>query len=143
MTEHSSICLSTHTYPTGSVSWRTLTNTGDVGVCTRLSTCSSTLGEEDRASRDGRACVLSSLRQVWLFVTLWTIVHQAPLSMGFSRQECWSGLPCLPAGDLPHPGIKPRSPAVPALQADPLLLSHQGSPHRMDMQAIILSSSYM
>ena len=41
--------------------------------------------------------------------------HQPPLSMGFSRQECWSGLPCLPPGDLPNPGIEPESPA---LQAD-------------------------
>ena len=85
--------------------------------------------------------MLSSLSQVRFFATLWTIAHQAPLSMGFSRQIYWSGLPCLPAGDLPHPGIEPESPVVPALQADSLLLSHQGSPHRMDMQAIILSSS--
>ena len=42
--------------------------------------------------------------------TLWTAVHQAPLSMGFSRQECWSGLPLLPPGYLPYPGIKPVSP---------------------------------
>ena len=41
----------------------------------------------------------------------WTAAHQAPLSMGFSRQEYWSGLPCPPPGDLPNPGIKPRSPA--------------------------------
>ena len=46
-----------------------------------------------------------------LFATLWTVVRQAPLSMGFSRQEYWSGLPCLPPGDLPDPGIKPASPA--------------------------------
>ena len=45
-------------------------------------------------------------------------------SMGFSRQEHWSGLPCPPPGDLPDPGIEPASPA---LQADSLLLSHQGS----------------
>ena len=57
--------------------------------------------------------------------TLWTISHQAPLSMGFSRQEYWSGLPCLSPGNLPNPGIKPRSPA---LQADSLPLSHQGNP---------------
>ena len=42
-------------------------------------------------------------------VTLWTVAHQSPLSMGFSRQEYWSGLPCLPPGDLPDPGIKPTS----------------------------------
>ena len=46
-----------------------------------------------------------------------TVAHQAPLSMGFSRQEYWSGLPFPSPGDLPHPGIKPESPA---LQADDL-----------------------
>ena len=45
----------------------------------------------------------------------WTVACQAPLSMGFSRQEYWSGLPCLPPGDLPDPGIEPTS-AAPALQ---------------------------
>ena len=54
------------------------------------------------------------------------LAYQAPLSMGFSRQEYWSGLPCPPPGDLPDPGIKPLSPA---LKADSLLLNHQGSPH--------------
>ena len=46
---------------------------------------------------------------------LWTVAHQAPLSMGFSRQEDWSGLPCLPPGDLPNPGTEPSSLASPAL----------------------------
>ena len=50
-----------------------------------------------------------------LFVTLWTIAHQAHLSMGFSRQEYWSGLPCLSPGDLPDPGIEPLSLTSPAL----------------------------
>ena len=45
-------------------------------------------------------------------VTLWTAARQAPLSMGFSRQEYWSGLPCPPPGDLPSPGIEPMSPAL-------------------------------
>jgi len=49
--------------------------------------------------------------------TVWTAAHQAPLSMGFSRQEYCSGLPCPPPGDLPNPGIEPRSPS---LQADSL-----------------------
>ena len=49
--------------------------------------------------------------------TPWTVAHQAPLSMGFFRQEYWSGSPCPSPGDLPNPGIKPRSPA---LLADPL-----------------------
>ena len=49
------------------------------------------------------------------YATPWTVVHQAPLSMGFSRHEYWSGLPFPPPGDLPHPGIKPVSPVSPAL----------------------------
>ena len=49
--------------------------------------------------------------------TPWTVAHQAPLSMGFSRQEYWSGLPFPSPGDLPNPGIEPKSPA---LQADSL-----------------------
>jgi len=70
-------------------------------------------------------CVPSCFSRVQLFVTLWTIAHQTLLSMGFSRQEYWSGLPCPPSGDLPHPGIELVSPA---LQADSSLLSHWGSP---------------
>ena len=54
-------------------------------------------------------CVLSCFSHVQLFVTLWTVAQQAPLSMGFSRQEYWSGLPCLSLGDPPDPGIKPAS----------------------------------
>ena len=57
------------------------------------------------------------LSRVRLFATPWTVAHQAPLSMGFSRQEYWSGLPFPSPGDLPNPGIEPRSPA---LQADAL-----------------------
>ena len=71
-------------------------------------------------------CVLSHFSNVRLFVTLWTIAHQAPVSMGFSRQEYWSGLPCSPPGDLPNREIRPESPPTPELQADYLLLSHQG-----------------
>ena len=54
---------------------------------------------------------------VRLFATPWTVAHQAPPSMGFSRQEYWSGLPFPSPGDLPDPGIEPRSPS---LQADAL-----------------------
>ena len=53
------------------------------------------------------ACVLSCFSQVRLFVTLWTVAHQAPLSMGSPRQEYWSGLPSLSPRDLSDPGIKP------------------------------------
>jgi len=59
---------------------------------------------------------------------MWTAAHQAPLSMGFSRQEYWSGLPCPSPGHLPDSGIEPVSPVAPALQADSLPLSYQGSP---------------
>ena len=57
----------------------------------------------------------------------WTVVHQALLSMGFSRHEYWSGLLCPPAGDFPDPRIKPMSSAALALQVDYLPLSHRGS----------------
>ena len=59
-------------------------------------------------------CVLSHFSHVQLCVTLWTAACQAPLSMGFSRQEYWSRLPCLPPVDLPDPGIKPSSLRSPA-----------------------------
>ena len=61
---------------------------------------------------------MKSLSRVQLFATPWTnVAHQAPPSMGFSRQEYWSGLPLPSPGDLPDPGIEPRSPT---LQADTL-----------------------
>ena len=62
-----------------------------------------------------RACMLSHFSRVQLFVTPWTIAHQAPLSVGFSRQEYLSGLPFPSPGDLPNPGMEPTSPASPAL----------------------------
>ena len=49
---------------------------------------------------------------VQLFVTPWTVARQVPLSVGFSRQEYWSGLPCPPPGNLPDPGIEPGSPNI-------------------------------
>ena len=57
----------------------------------------------------------SRFSRVRLFVTPWTAAHQAPLSLGFSRHEYCSGLPCPSPGDLPDPGIKPTSPVSPAL----------------------------
>ena len=66
----------------------------------------------------GCACMLSRFSHVWLFVTVWTIACQAPLSKGFCKQEYWSRLSCPPSGGLPDPGIEPKSPATPALQAD-------------------------
>ena len=74
-------------------------------------------------------CVWAKALQSCLTLcNLWTIGHQAPLSMGFSRQEYWSGLPCPPPGHLPDPGMEPVSAVTPALQAGYLLLSPQGIP---------------
>ena len=66
-----------------------------------------------------------SLSHVQLFVTTWIAAHQAPLSMGFPRQEYWSGLTFSSPGNLPNPGIKPRSPA---LQEDSLPSGPSGKP---------------
>ena len=71
---------------------------------------------------------VKSLSRVWLFATPWTVAYQASPSMGFSRQEYWSGLPFPSPGDLPHPGVKPRSPA---LEADALTSEPPGKPWRM------------
>ena len=68
---------------------------------------------------------MKSLSRVRLFATPWTVAYQAPLSMGFSRQEPWSGLPFPSPGNLPDLGIKPGSPA---LQADALPSEPPGNP---------------
>ena len=72
----------------------------------------------------------------WLFETPRIIAHQAPLSIGFSRQEYWSGLPCPPPGDLPNAGNKPRSPAWQILYH----LSHQESPRILEWVVYPFSS---
>ena len=64
-----------------------------------------------------RICVFSCIR---LFVSLWTVACQPPLSIGIFRQEHWSELPYPPSGDLPNPGVEPTSPVSPALQVDSL-----------------------
>ena len=68
-------------------------------------------------------CMLSCFSHVQLFANPWTVTHQAPLSMGFSRPEHWGGLPFPPPGDLPNPGNKPDKPDYQTW----LPLSHQGS----------------
>ena len=65
------------------------------------------------------------LSRVRLLATPWTVAHQAPPSMGFSRREYWSGVPFPSPGDLPNPGIEPGSPA---LQADTLSSEPPGKP---------------
>ena len=73
-------------------------------------------------------CYTQLLSRVQLFATPWTVAHQAPLSMGFSRQEYWSGLPFLSPGDLPDPGIESRSST---LQAHSLLSELPGKPSEL------------
>ena len=68
-----------------------------------------------------------SLGCVRLYETPWSVAHQGPLSVEFSRQEYWNGLSFPPPGDLPDPGIERQSPASPALQADSLPPSHLGN----------------
>ena len=62
--------------------------------------------------RYGICVCAQSLSCVRLFTIAWTVAHQAPLSMGLFRQECWSGLPFPPPGDLPKSGTEPASPAL-------------------------------
>ena len=73
-------------------------------------------------------CHVYMLSHVRLFMTPWTVAHQASLFMGFSRQEYKSGLPFPPPGDILHRGLEPKSPASTALQVDSLPLSHQENP---------------
>ena len=86
---------------------------------------------------------VESLSLVHLFVTPWTVALQAPPSIGFSRQEYWSGLPFPSPGDLPNPGIEPRSPA---LQADALTSEPPGKLLRLKkknlLQDLSLGKSY-
>ena len=88
------------------------------------------------------ARVLSHLSCVWLFVTPWSVACQIPLSMRFSRQEYWIGSQD-PPGDLPDPGIEPKSPVSPALQADSLLLSHQRNPSWLHICGLISGFSIL
>ena len=76
-----------------------------------------------------------SLSGVQRCKTPWTTARQAPLSMGFSRQDYWSGLPFPPPGDLPDLGIEPTPPVSPALASNSLPLHHLGSLHSKCIQS--------
>ena len=78
-------------------------------------------------NQDVHVCMLSGFSCAPLCVMLWTVAHEAPLSMAFSRQEYWSELPCPSPGHLPDPGIETASPT---LQVSSLPLSHRGSPNQ-------------
>ena len=75
----------------------------------------TTKGGDGKKLLGEEVCVLSHSSRIPLFATPWTIAHQASLSIGFSRQECWSRLPCPPPGDLPDPGTEPTTLKSPAL----------------------------
>ena len=93
---------------------------------------------ESKARLAGRLAVLCLVAQcVRLFVTTWTVARQAPLSMGFSRQEHWSGLPYPPPGDLPNSGIDLGSPA---LQVDSLPAELPGKPR--DLQGWPITNQF-
>ena len=88
---------------------------------------------------------VSTLRRfsdVQFFATLWTIACQAPLSMGFSRQEYWSGLPCPPAGDLPNPVIKPESLMSPSLGGTLFTIVPPGIVKFIKLKKAVLSNLY-
>ena len=91
-------------------------------------------------------CPLSSFSHVRLFATLWTVAHQAPLSMGFSRQGYWSGLPCPPPRDLPNPGNGPIFLISPVLAVSLLLApprkpnAHKRKKNQISLKFLIVSA---
>ena len=92
-----------------------------------------------------RTCVLtlSHFSHVWLFVTLWTMAHQAPLCMGFSRQEFWSELPCTSPEDLPNPGIQPPSLCLLLWQEGSLPLTPPGKAYSQSLSILMTSPVYL
>ena len=82
-----------------------------------------------------RSCAVLTPSVLSDSVIPWTVTHQPPPSMGFSKQEYWSRVPCPPPGDLPNPGIKPRSPA---LQADSLISEPPGKPKNTGVGSLSL-----
>ena len=90
---------------------------------------------ENPNERFSQPCACVRAKMLWSYLTLctlWTAAHQAPLSLGFPRQEYWSELPCPPPGDLPNPGIKPRSLAF---QEDSLQPEPPGSTRKLEWAA--------
>ena len=81
---------------------------------------------------------MKALSRVQLFATPWTVAYQALQSMGFSRQEYWSGLPFPSPGDLPNPGIEPRSPV---LQTDTLPSEPLGKPCQVESESEVAQSA--
>ena len=106
--------------------------------CVILTLCNFLVGSKCPCS-SAVSSASSSLSRVWICVAPLTVARQAPPSMGFSRQEYWSGLPWPPPGDLPNPGIESRSPAC---QGDSLLLSNHGRGWVFSLLSIHSDSSH-
>ena len=80
--------------------------------------------------------MVSHFSCVRLSATLWPVARRAPMSMGFSRQECWRGLPCPPPGDLSNPGIEPASLTSPALAGGFFTTTPPGKPLLVEVQCL-------
>ena len=109
-------------------------NTRDISTLTLLRVNPEFLGENSILLKHNHTSEVSEVKllsRVQLFGTPWTVAYQAPPSMGFSKQEYWSGLAFPSSGDLPDPGIKPRSPAF---QADALTSEPPGKPQSYKSQ---------
>ena len=89
------------------------------------------------------ACLHDNLLQSHLTLRLWTVACQAPLSMAFSRQEYWSGLPCPPPENLPNPGIEPTSVCLLCCQAGSLPLVPPGKPLSLSLYIYIYIHTYI
>ena len=89
-----------------------------------------------------RAWVLSGFSRVWLFATQWTVAHQAPLSLEFSRQEYWRELPFLTPEDLPSPGIEPSTLVSPVLAGGSLTTVPPGKPQTIYLSVIRWKQSW-
>ena len=107
---------------------KALSSDGGVRLCLRSFLIMSTT-----------VCYAQSLIHVRLFVTPWAVAHQAPLSIEFSRQEYWCGMPCLPPGDLPDPGVGLGSPA---LQVDSLPGELPGKHNCTHVHILMASQEY-
>ena len=90
-------------------------------------------------------CCVLLLSRVRLFVTTWTVAHQAPLFMGFSRHEYWSGLPCPPPGELPIPGIDPRSPTLQmdSLPSEPLIMIEGKQTNKVILTSVLHQNKWI
>ena len=108
--------------------WQRVTGMEPGCWCHLVAACLSYWGAGVSKGKNHEHFIRAVLSRVRFCATPWTEAHQAPLSMRFSRQEYQSGLPCPPPGDLPNPGIKPRSPAP---QAESLPSEPPGKPHTL------------